>query len=240
MKLKIIVPIISKIFNESIAKEISNYNCQGIEFDIENLDYGTESIECEYDEALVIPDILNKAKKAEEEGFDGVVVDCFGDPGVRAAREVLNIPVVGGFEPSMLLGAGLGDRLGIVTVLPTVLPMLEGAAKRIGLDSRVVCFRYVDIPVLDLGSISKLEDALYAQSIEAIEKDNAHVIILGCTGMMGMGKKLHNRLIEGSYDVPVIDPFFAAIKLIEVYIAMDLKHSRRTYMKPRDKTRKWW
>ncbi|MDK2836215.1 MAG: allantoin racemase [Thermosediminibacterales bacterium] len=240
MKIKVIMPITSDVFNEEIRREFREYAGAGVEFDVENLDYGPASIESEYDEALAVPDILNKVKKAAEEGFDGVIIDCFGDPGVKAAREVVDIPVCGGFEPAILLAAGLGQHLGIVTVLPNVLPMLEDLAKKLGLASKIASIRYVDIPVLDLGDRSKLEDALYQQSVEAILKDGVHVVILGCTGMMGMAENLHNRLKAAGYDVPVIDPAFAALKMVESYIAMGVKHSRLTYMFPPDKPRKWW
>ncbi len=238
MRIKIIVPIISDMFNEQIREEVKNYGSKDVEFDIEELDYGTESIECEYDEALAVPNILDKAIMAEKDGFDGIFIDCFGDPGVRPAREVVDIPVFGGFEPSILLGAGLGDHLGIVTILPTGLPIIEGSARRLQINNRIVCYRYVNIPVLDLGDINKLKSALYEQSLEAIEKNDAHVIILGCTGMMGMAKQLHKRLADSGYDVPVIDPAYAGIKLLETYISMGLKHSKQTYMTPREKKRK--
>ncbi|MDN5322559.1 MAG: allantoin racemase [Clostridia bacterium] len=240
MKIKVIMPITSDVFNEEIRQEFKEYAGPEVEFDVENLDYGPASIESEYDEALAVPDILNKVKKAAEDGFDGVIVDCFGDPGVKAAREVVDIPVCGGFEPAMLLAAGLGQHLGIVTVLPNVVPMIEDLAKKLGLESKLVSTRYVNIPVLELVDRSKLENALYEQCIEAISKDNVHVFILGCTGMMGLANNLQKRLKEAGYDVPVIDPAFAAMKMTESYVAMGVKHSRLTYMVPPEKPRKWW
>lgn len=240
MKIKVIIPITSDVFDEEVRREFSTYAGPGVEFDVQHLDYGPASIESEYDEALAVPDILNKVQEAAEEGFDGVIIDCFGDPGVKAAREMVDIPVCGGFEPAMLLAAGLGQHLGIVTVLPNVLPMIEDLARKLGLMNKLVSIRYVNIPVLELGDRTKLEDALYRESLKAITEDRAHVLILGCTGMMGMAKNLHNRLKEAGYDVPVIDPAFAAVKVMESYIAMGVKHSRLTYMVPPAKPRKWW
>lgn len=240
MRIKVIVPITSAVFNEEVRREFGAYAGAGVEFDVENLDYGPASIESEFDEALAVPDILNKVQKAAQNGFDGVIIDCFGDPGVKPARELVDIPVYGGFEPSILLAAGLGQHLGIVTVLPNVVPMLEDLASKLGIAGRLVSIRCVDIPVLELGNRDKLENALYQQGLEAIRKDGVHVLILGCTGMMGMAMNLHKRLKETGYDVPVIDPVFAAMKMLESCIAMGVKHSRLTYMTPPDKPRKWW
>lgn len=240
MKIKIIVPIITDAFNQSVSNEAMKFGTPGVEYVIENLRYGPASIECEYDEALAVPGILELVEKAQTEGFDGAMVDCFADPGVKAAREKVDIVVMGGFEPSMLLAAGLGDNLGIVTVLPNLLPVLENRAKTLGIAERLKSIRYVNIPVLDLSDSVKLENALYKQCMEAVEKDGVHVLVLGCTGMMGMADNLHERLKAAGYGVPVIDPFISGIKMIERYASMRLKHSRLTYMTPTEKERKWW
>lgn len=239
MKIKVIVPIITDVFNEQIYEEVKSYVGKDVEIDVEELDYGTSSIEGEFDAALAVRDVLNKSIKAYKEGFDGIYIDCFGEPGVRAVREVVDIPVVSGFEPAMLLAAGLGDHLCIVTMLSNVIPMFEGMAKKLGLYNKVVCWRSVNIPVHNLGDKKRLENTLYKQSIEAIEENNAHVIVLGCTGMTKVSDNLYDRLLKAGYDVPIIEPTYAAIKLLEVYISMGLKQSRLTYMKPRHKKRKW-
>jgi allantoin racemase len=111
---------------------------------------GPFTIESELDEAHAAYEVVKVCRQAEKDGFNGIFVDCFGDPGVRAAREAVNIPVFGGFEPVMHLTMGLADRIGIVTVLPSVLPLIRGNIARSGLGHRVCCVRSVDIPVHDL------------------------------------------------------------------------------------------
>ncbi len=73
--------------------------------------------------------------------------------------------------------------------------------------------------------------------IKAIEQDNAHALVLGCTGFMGVAAELQERLWLKGYDVPVIDPAFAATKMLEILIAMGVKQSRLTYMTPPSKQR---
>ncbi len=144
------MPVISDIFNEEIRREIKSYVSENTEVGVCNLDYGPESIESEYDEALCIPNFLEKAKQAEEEGYQGVISDCFGDPGVKPAREILNIPVVGPCESSMLVASSLAKSFSIVTVLPNVVPMIENISKTLGVDRNVASIRYVNIPVLEV------------------------------------------------------------------------------------------
>jgi allantoin racemase len=237
LKIKVIMPIISDIFNEEIKKEIKHYAADTTEVGVSNLVYGPESIESEYDEALCIPNFLEIAKEAEEEGYDGVISDCFGDPGVKAAREILDIPVVGPCEASMLFASSLGRSFSVVTVLPNVVPMIENIGKVLGVDDNIASIRYVNIPVLEVHDKEKLKTALYEEMVKAIEQDHAHVLVLGCTGFMGVASELQERLKENGYDLPVIDPAFAATKMLESLISMKIKQSRLTYMTPPSKQR---
>ncbi len=222
-----------------VAKEISAFMAkalsEGNELVTVLTTYGPASIEGEYDEALAAPAVLDQCRSAADCG--GAFVNCFGDPGVRAARELLDIPVVGGFEPAMLLAMGLADRISIVTVLKNVIPMIRSNIIKAGFQERVASVRVVNIPVLELGDFEVLIEAIYGQSKEAVEQDGAEAIVLGCTGMAGAAEAIRERLLENGYDVPVIDPTLAAVKLLEVYGRMGLKPSRLTYMPIREKER---
>lgn len=238
MKIKVIMPIISDVFNDEIQQEINHHAAETTQVGVCSLDYGPASVECEYDEALCIPNFLEKAIEAEKEGYDGIISFCFGDPGVKPAREVLNIPVVGAAESSMLFASLLAKSFSVVTVLPNVVPMIENISKLLGVNGNLASVRYVNIPVLKVNEKEKLKSSLLEEMIKAIENDNAHALVLGCTGMMGVAADLQQKLRERGYDVPVIDPAFAATKMLESIITMGVKQSRLTYMSPPSKLRK--
>ncbi|EWG12958.1 aspartate/glutamate racemase family protein [Cytobacillus firmus] len=237
MKIKVIMPITSDIFNDEIKEEVKYYASDTTEVGVTSLDYGPASVESEYDEALCVPNFLEKAKEAEEEGFQGVISDCFGDPGVKPAREILDIPVVGACEASMLFASSLAKSFSVVTVLPNVVPMIENISKTLGVNGNLASVRYVNIPVLEVHDKDRLKRELYEEMIKAIELDHAHALVLGCTGFMGVAAELQERLKQNGYDVPVIDPVFAATKLLESLISMGVKQSRLTYMTPPSKKR---
>lgn len=201
------------------------------------LDYGAASIECELDHALCVPPFLSKAKRADAEGYDAVISNCLLDPGVKAAREILNIPVVGAGEASMRFAVSLGHSFSVVTVLPNPVPAIENLAKEYGVEERLTSVRYVDIPVLDLKDKKKLINALNREMLAAIKEDRAHVLVVGCTGMMGVAKEIENRLRQDGYEVPVVDPAAASLKFAESLVSMGLKQSPLTYMPPPEKTR---
>lgn len=198
---------------------------------------GPASIECEFDEALAVPDTVARIIEAEQEGADAVVVDCMSDPGVKAGREVVNIPVLGPAETTMHLASMLGHKFSIVTVLDSVMPGFENRAKIYGVDDKLASVRPVNIPVLELEQDrDRLVELLTGEAVKAIVEDGAHVIIFGCTGMMGCADSVQHGLVERGYSgIPVIDPIPATIKLAENLVDLRLQHSKRTYPEPPQK-----
>ncbi|GHB38601.1 hypothetical protein GCM10010377_31720 [Streptomyces viridiviolaceus] len=149
----------------------------------------------------------------------------------------MDLPAVGGFEPAVLTSLALGERTGVITVLPNVLPMLNGLVRRYGLTERVGSIRAVDIPVLDLDAGDGLLDALTGQARAAVAAREADVVVLGCTGMLGVAAALQERLTRDGVFVPVVDPTGAAIMWLESQVRLGVRPSRTTYMPPRHKDR---
>ena len=154
---------------------------------------------------------------------------------MRAVREVLSVPVFGGFEPAIYLALGLGDTVGIVTVLKNVVPMIRGAIARAGLEKRVTSLRTLDMPVLELADRNKLMENLYAECRRAVEEDGVSVLVMGCTGIVGVNDEMMRRLAADGYGVPVLEAAQCAVTLTELYARMGLSQSRQTYMPPPEK-----
>lgn len=200
------------------------------------LDKGPASIESQYEQVLAAPDTVAKAREAQRDGFDAVVISCMLDPGLAAARERLTIPVVGPCQTSMQLAAMLGHRFSIVTVLERLIPAFENLACIYGVERGLASVRAVDIPVLEISSsVGYVAEALLEQSTLAIEQDDAQVLVLGCTGMGGFVQTLRKKLLEVGYDVPVIDPGITALKVAEALVDLGQSHSKRTYPRPSGK-----
>ncbi|MDR1135679.1 MAG: aspartate/glutamate racemase family protein [Clostridiales Family XIII bacterium] len=240
MKLLNIVPITSDIWTLEMDSYVRKFLLPDTEVITRRIMHGPASIESAYDEALASPEIIMLCKQAEQEGIDGVFIDCFGDPGVKAARECVDIPVFGGFEPAIYYALGIADRIGIVTVLPDVVSMLNGLIAKEGIRERVSSLRYVNIPVLELAEPDKLTTALIDEGKKAIVEDSAGVIVLGCTAMVDVKESVEAGLKSAGYDVTVIEAAQASLIMLETYVRMGYRHSRLDYMPPRDKARIWW
>jgi len=202
--------------------------CDGTELDSVGVKKGPTSIESRYDAIMASPDILRVIKEAEDEGVDAVVVSCMGDPGVMAGKELVNIPVLGTCETSLLVACALGDKVSIVTVLQNEACAIEENARAYGLSHKLASVRSINIPVLELSKdMDRTLNALVEESKKAVEQDGAKSIILGCTGMTGLGAKLAERM-----DVPVLDPLLVTIKFAEMLVVQGLKPSKLTFPTP--------
>jgi allantoin racemase len=238
MKIRVVVPIISELFNEEVLKETAQFKAPDTEIDVVNIDMGPASIESHYDEVLAAYHITEKVKQAEADGADGVFVDCFGDPGVDASRELVRIPVVGGFQPAALTASLIAGRWSVVTVLKSVLPMIQDLSRKLGVDRNVASIRDIDTPVLELSDKKILEQRLLKHSEAAVREDGAEAIVLGCTGMLGLAQTLEKQLREQGLPVPVVDPTASAIGYLELLFRSGLAQSPFTYPSPPEKERK--
>lgn len=58
--------------------------------------------------------LFQTLKRAEEDGLDGVVIGCSGDPGLLEARRMMRIPVAAPLESALHLAALLHQRVAIL------------------------------------------------------------------------------------------------------------------------------
>lgn len=237
IQLHVVVPITTEGFRDhKVLNELFGPDVQVTQSQIAQ---GPASIECDLDEALAAPGVAACAVEAERAGADAIVIDCMGDPGMDAAREVVGIPVLGPCLTSMHTAAMLGHRFSVLTVLDRVLPSFEKRAAVYGLSSTMASVRAVDIPVLDLEEDRERSiKQLTAAAITAIEQDRAHSLVFGCTGMLGWADDLAQALTDAGYPgVPVIDPIPTTLRTAAALVASGLTHSKRTYPAPPAKAR---
>lgn len=227
MKIKIIIPNASRAFLESQIEERRRAARPGVDLDVICLSEGPLSLEGGVDEALIGPSLLSEAKKAQQEGYDAIVIDCAMDPGVRAVRELVDLPVTSALESALLFALGLGDKISVVTVLENTARVIRDRVRTYEFQGRVASVRFADVPVLDLKEKDRATEAILGEARRAIEEDGADAIVLGCTGMSPVAAALGKKL-----PVPVVDPAAAALTMAESLVQMNLSHSKRCYPPP--------
>jgi len=235
MKLFILLPVLrNKAIEDGTRKEISMLGLPNLQYEVRSLPMGPASIESEFDDQIAAPWALEEIVKAEQEGFDAVFVSCMRDVAVRAARELVRIPVVGPSQTCMAVASTLGDKFGVVTVVKNTVPFFIGKAREHGMAENLAGVRCIEVPVLDLDSRKKeVAEALTAESQKLVDDCNADTIILGCTGLVGMAREVQRRV-----GVPVLDPTPIAVKYADLLVSTGTTHSIRAFPRPPPKLRK--
>ena len=242
MKIKIILPFGVHFLDAVTEKTAREYASPGTEVVCIHPEEVPDSIENQYDEAFAVPGVLEEVAKAEKEGFDGVLISCFGDPGLKPSRELAGIPVIGTAEAGMLFATALSQRFSVVTILPNIVPLIFDLARTLGVHEKVASVRDIGVCVASIKGARESGEGvkrICEEAIKAIEDDGAHAIVLGGTCMTAFAPGVHDMLMgKWGYDVPIIDPVGAPVKFLEALIALRLKQSKLTYMAPPPKPKR--
>ncbi len=181
---------------------------------------GPVSIQGYLDVATCIPGAL--AEVANHPDVDAIVIACFDDTGLDALRCMVSVPVLGIGEAAYHAASMIATKFSVVTTLSRSVPGLENNLQRYGLAQKCVRVRATDIPVLKLeeGDQESL-DKIRAEIRDAIARDRAEAIVLGCAGMANLMKQLSDE-----FGLPVIDGVAAGITLAEALVNSGLKTSK--------------
>ncbi|MBB4066067.1 aspartate/glutamate racemase family protein [Gellertiella hungarica] len=193
-------------------------------------DFGPPSIEGYYDEVFAIPGMIGEIRKHPE--ADAVVIACFDDTGLDAARCATGAPVIGIGEAGFHFASLISGKFGVVTTLARSIPAIEHNLVRYGLATRCSGVRASEVPVLDLEIPgSNAADRISEEIARAIAEDQAEAIVLGCAGMADLANRLADR-----HGLPVLDGVSCAVKLAEGLVGLGLRTSMNGgYARPRAK-----
>lgn len=130
-------------------------------------------------------------------GCDGVLLACFGDPGLFALKEVAPVPVVGLAEACMAQAAEAGP-FAIVTGGAAWKPMLERFAAMLGHRDRLLAVRTVPLSGAQIAADPDGSIAALAAECRGAAADGARTVILGGAGLAGLAARIEAP-------VPVLD-----------------------------------
>ncbi len=145
-------------------------------------------------------------------GFDAVVVAVSYDTGLRAARELLPVPVVGMTEAGLLTACMLGGRIGVITFGRRVLPLYEELVVGYGLKERIAGWRTLEsTAAYQRGAHAALDAEIVAAACELVERDGAETVLLAGAVMAGVPARL-----QAQVPVPLIDGIACAMRQAEL------------------------
>lgn len=178
---------------------------------------GPAYIETGADEIVAAKAVLEileaELARPAQERPQGAVVACSSDPGVKEARLLYEVPIVGIGEAAFLLCRGLGRPYAILTNVEEDEPVLRRMAVGLALDGTLVSVRAAGSSV---ESFDKEEPAasqgLRAAARRAVRDDGAEALCLACAAMAGL-----ETLLEDDLGVPVFEGVAAGISLVSIY-----------------------
>jgi len=222
VRIFVINPNTSESMTDHIRRELEKVKGPDTELTVVNPEHGPVSIESAYDETLAGPPTLELVRQANREGYDAVVLACFSDPALDAAKEISEIPVVGIEEASMHLAAMLGHKFSITTAFRNRVPTRDLHVRLRGVESAYASTLVLNMSVLEMDAHpERAKSRILDLARQAVEEEGVEVIILGCAGLTGYAEDIEREL-----GVVVLDPTSVALKIAEALVALGLRHSK--------------
>jgi len=143
---------------------------------------GPRSIESAADSTVAAAEVLRVV--AASPGRDGYLIACFSDPGLHAARELVDAPVVGIGEAAYRAASMLARRFAVITTLRRGIADIEDAVDAAGLGRQCAGVLALEIPVAEQGAeFPQTTEAIVALGREAVAELGAGALVLACGGM---------------------------------------------------------
>jgi allantoin racemase len=140
--------------------------------------------------------------KANHQSATAIIIGCFDDTALDAARDLASCPVIGIGQASYHLAAVTGARFSVVTTLEVSVPILEANIHAYGLGGQLGKVRASGVPVLALENDPQTAiDQVIAELKRAAREDQVDSVVLGCGGMVDIKRESHRvpgiRIIDG-------------------------------------------
>ena len=223
-RIRVIIGSSTSAWDEGVRRELDAVRSASTVVEVVHFPEGPASIENAIDEARATVPTLEEVIRAEREGCDGAMIYCFGDPGLRAAKAAVSIPVVGLGEASCHFAAMMGGRFGIITAGPPgrgTERIIRDNLALAELSHKCVGVRTIGIPVLGLGGDDGEELARVVSIGAALVEQGAEVLVLGCGSILGVDEALRRQL-----GVPVVVPAAVALLVCESLIRLRERENR--------------
>lgn len=214
VKINFINPFGTHAYNGLIMETMSPYLTGGAELVVTNTRNCPENIDYYYSKHLIEEAIFESCIEAEEAGFDAVIVGCCYDPGLRVARELVDIPVIGPLEATMQMAPYYGHEYVLVTDHHKAVPYLRDMVRLYGEEAHCRKVDCIDWWVTDMiqDTAGVARDAVAAADKIRREAE-ADVCILGCTIISASHEK---AIMEGTpRDVAILNPNTMALKMAQ-------------------------
>ena len=179
-----------------------------------------------YLEYLETGEVLKNVGIAMERGFDAFLIGNIADPGIREAREIANIPVLGLCESALHMASIMGANFSLVTINEKFTPRIVENVVRYGLKDRLAAVNRMSVErITDLGRAFDDPEAgkrivdQFNKAAAANSAAGAEVVI--AAGGVVMALLAHAGVHTTPEGAPILNGIVNLVKLGEMAVKMD-------------------
>ncbi|EOA05587.1 Asp/Glu racemase [Herbaspirillum frisingense GSF30] len=169
-----------------------------------SLQSGPPGIQTQQDVDSVAPQLVALARSLRPRAA-AFVIACYSDPGLHAVREAVDVPVLGIMESGVLTALTLGQRFGVIAILPGSIPRHLRAYGAMGVQARLAGELAIGLNVTELAQYERTLTRMTEVGRRLRDEHGADVIVMGCAGMAAYRDPLQQAL-----GLPVVEPSQAA------------------------------
>lgn len=205
-------------YRSTLAEHLAGVKRPDTEVHINGVDDG--SMDLHYNAVVAVNSygpggVLNKLIQAADQGYDAAAIGCFLDPAMQEARELLQIPVLGLGESSMLTACMFGHKFSGVAFHAKQAQYYDRKAFEYGLSSRHVPFGSLGIDFTEVqtafASPERMTGAFLRES-RRLAAQGAEVILAACATVNAIIRRENIREVDGAL---VMDCNAVLLKLTE-------------------------
>ncbi|WP_262031025.1 aspartate/glutamate racemase family protein [Microvirga sp. Mcv34] len=168
---------------------------------------GPPGIQSQRDVDGVVTPILRKAADLEADA-GAFVIACFSDPGLHALREQSRHRVFGIAECGVLAALTLGQRFGVIAILPTSIPRHLRYFGAMGIMDRFAADLPIGLGVAELSDEDRTMTRVVEVGRTLKDTHGADVLVMGCAGMAR-----YRAALESAVGIPIVEPTQAAVAM---------------------------
>lgn len=213
MRILLLNPNSTGEVTERIKLAAEKYNHGDLEIITATAKNGPPVIESSMDELTAANAVIEELT-LRKGTYDGAAICCFSDPGLSAAKELFDVPIVGMCEAAVYFSSFYSKRFSILGSCghEDVSYFFEHM-KRYGAEGRLSSVEYLETGVL--GVPDHITDEI-SQKIElCIKRDGVGAVLLGCAAFSGLGDKLTEK--HKIFVTDCIGPSIMTIKMLSEY-----------------------
>lgn len=172
-----------------------------------SLPSGPPGIQTQQDVDTVAPQLVALARSLRPRAA-GFVIACYSDPGLHALREALDVPVLGIMESGVLTALTLGQRFGVIAILPGSIARHLRAYGAMGVQARLAAELAIGLNVTELAHYERTLARMIDVGRRLRDEHGADVIVMGCAGMAA-----YRTALQQALGLPVVEPSQAAVAM---------------------------